>query len=750
VRTCLFIEDHQLLLGEFLEYLNSLISAGEVPGLYSPEELEPLLAQLKDEMSSQYEHKTMFELFVSRIKTNLSIVMSLDFTHPKYLANCASNPALFSKCNIIWCEGWTKESLVTVARNELKELSNQIGKPFDQIVGAVLTLHKSADSLGASPLAFMNLLHCFKQTYSKIRETSGGQSKHLIAGLEKLEEARVTVDHLSRKAGEQKILLKQKKAEASQALAEITKSMEQKAERKQEVEALQGKCAEDQQLIAGRKASVEHELSGVQPEVDAARAAVGDLKPANLNEIKAFRMPPDAVSDVLQGVLRLMGQEDTSWNAMKRFLGQPGVIQGILNFDATAVSVGIRNKVNKLIESKPMSFEQASITAVSRACAPLAAWVKANVMYSEVLLRIQPLTSELVGLERQLEKSQARVDHCRAQLHELDEATQVLNEDFAKKTQAAGLLAADLKHAEDTLAAASSLLQQLSGENARWRNQVDALEREMALVPMKSLLSSGYITYLGGENEGSRAVNLQSWCGALGVDDFNFRTFLASEAQLLTYKKEGLPADSLSMENAVMILNSVRTPLIIDPATQASEWLKKSLLQSKGAVEILNHQDRKFNTTLELAIRFGKVLVIQEVDGIESLLFPVLRKDLNQQGPRQVVQIGDKAVDYNPAFSLFLTTRDQFVEIAPNSQALVTNVNFTVTKSGLEGQLLSITINFEQPELESRKTQLLEEEERLQIQLAGYEKQLLEELVNSEGNILENKKLIDSLNQTKA
>ena len=42
-------------------------------------------------------------------------------------------------------------------------------------------------------------------------------------------------------------------------------------------------------------------------------------------------------------------------------------------------------------------------------------------------------------------------------------------------------------------------------------------------------------------------------------------------------------------------------------------------------------------------------------------------------------------------------------------------VNFTVTKSGLEGQLLSNTINFEQPELEKRKTQILEEEEGLKI-----------------------------------
>ena len=58
----------------------------------------------------------------------------------------------------------------------------------------------------------------------------------------------------------------------------------------------------------------------------------------------------------------------------------------------------MRSKVNKLIESKPMSFEQANIINVSRATAPLAAWVKANVKYSEVLLKIEPLTNELRGL----------------------------------------------------------------------------------------------------------------------------------------------------------------------------------------------------------------------------------------------------------------------------------------------------------------------------------------------------------------
>ena len=79
-------------------------------------------------------------------------------------------------------------------------------------------------------------------------------------------------------------------------------------------------------MIQDRRAQVEQELSGVQPEVDAARSAVGQLKAANLNEIRNFRIPPEPVNDVLQGVVKLMGQDDTSWNALKRFLGMPGVV----------------------------------------------------------------------------------------------------------------------------------------------------------------------------------------------------------------------------------------------------------------------------------------------------------------------------------------------------------------------------------------------------------------------------------------
>ncbi len=83
------------------------------------------------------------------------------------------------------------------------------------------------------------------------------------------------VDELSRKAEKQKVLLKQKQIEANQAMKMITVSLEEKANRKTEIEQLQKKCAEDEVQVNERKVYVEEELSGVQPEVDAAKAAVG-------------------------------------------------------------------------------------------------------------------------------------------------------------------------------------------------------------------------------------------------------------------------------------------------------------------------------------------------------------------------------------------------------------------------------------------------------------------------------------------
>jgi len=197
-----------------------------------------------------------------------------------------------------------------------------------------------------------------------------------------------------------------------------------------------------------------------------------------------------------------------------------------------------------------------------------------------------------------------------------------------------------------------------------------------------------------------------------------------------------------------MIKYGALVPFIVDPNSQAIEWLKQDVQNA----EIVLQQDPKLLSQLELAVRFGKTIIVQEVDSIDIFLFPLLRRDLVRQGPRQVVQVGEKTCDFNEGFKMFLCSRNSSAleQLPPNASCLVTRVNFSVTRAGLEGQLLGATLQHEKPELEQHKSELLQREEEFKVQLSALEKNLLEQLADASGNILENEPLIKSLEGTKA
>jgi dynein heavy chain 2 len=66
--------------------------------------------------------------------------------------------------------------------------------------------------------------------------------------------------------------------------------------------------------------------------VDEALNAVGSITKSSLDEIKNLRLPPEPIHDVLNAVLRLFGNQDTSWKSMKKFLSNKGVIDQVSFF----------------------------------------------------------------------------------------------------------------------------------------------------------------------------------------------------------------------------------------------------------------------------------------------------------------------------------------------------------------------------------------------------------------------------------
>jgi dynein heavy chain len=50
---------------------------------------------------------------------------------------------------------------------------------------------------------------------------------------------------------------------------------------------------------------------------------------------------------------------------------------------------------------------------------------------------------------------------------------------------------------------------------------------------------------------------------------------LGDPIKIRNWNMKGLPLDGFSIENAIILFNSRRWPLMIDPQSQANKWLKK-------------------------------------------------------------------------------------------------------------------------------------------------------------------------------
>ncbi|KAJ3360793.1 Cytoplasmic dynein 2 heavy chain 1 [Kappamyces sp. JEL0680] len=743
------VEDYQITNPTILEILNSLLYGSDVGGVYTPEELDGMTSQLKDTHSQEGFRGTVYEFFMARVRRNLHLVLIFDSASPDFVARCEANPALYTRCQLIWLDAWSQDSMDSIAQMVFgRSASLSLLKDQRQICKELLQIHQSCAGNSATPKNFSELLEIYESIYKSKRDSTQKKQTYLAGGLKKLGEASAFVDKLSNDAKDQQIELAKKQKEADSALKEITESMVTASEQKKEMESLTEKLKEEEIKITTRKIDVEKELAEVEPIIKAAQAAVGEIRAESLSEIRSLRAPPPAIRDVLEAVLRLMGNLDMSWNSMKGFLGQRTVKEEILNFDVRSISKSTREAVAELIRQKENSFEESVIKRASVAAAPLALWVKANIQYATVVEKVAPLENEMKKLTDSLNQSKTKVRQLKEALDSVDAKVEALRDEFGVKTREAEGLRIGLERAMEIMNRAQGLLEKLSGEGERWEAQFQELDNYIVTLPRNALLAAAFVVYLGGESEDVRKSSIARWQSILGyTDSFNFRSIMSSESDQLVWKSQGLPADALSNENAIIVINNHATSLLIDPSGQSSDWLKTHLREKKP--EVVNQHDDSFLRSLELSVRFGKTLIVQEVADIDPILFPLIRKTLIKQGPRFVVELGEKTIDYNNDFRLYLVTKRPDFVLPSNAIGYVNVVNFTITRAGLAGQLLGVTLEHENPQLQVQKIELLKKEEEFKIRLAQLEEQLLNELADSEGNILENKGLIQSLNEAK-
>lgn len=162
------------------------------------------------------------------------------------------------------------------------------------------------------------------------------------------------------------------------------------------------------------------------------------------------------------------------------------------------------------------------------------------------------------------------------------------------------------------------------------------------------LISAGMIAYVGPFNMDYRTKLIQQWLEAgkeLKIpqdQDFNLESVIGDPVMVRNWTIAQLPADQLSIENALFVTNGRRWPLMIDPQGQANRWIKN--LESKN-LKICKLSDPTFLRTLENAIRYGAPALIENIqESLDPSLEPILLKNTFKKAGQLQIHLGDSDI----------------------------------------------------------------------------------------------------------
>jgi len=304
------------------------------------------------------------------------------------------------------------------------------------------------------------------------------------------------------------------------------------------------------------------------------------------------------------------------------------------------------------------------------------------------------------------------------------------------------------------MARAGKLTSALSDEAVRWEQKIAIYNEQITNVIGDVLIAAACVAYYGAFTNIYREELVSTWNTACREDkiltsgDASLVTILGDDFETRQWNSQGLPRDVVSTENAIMVTKARRWPLMIDPQDQANRWIRNK--EAENGLKVIKLTDGSFLRTLENAIRMGLPVLCEELEEtLDPSLEPILLKQTYTAAGRLLIRLADSDVDYDKDFRFYMTTKMANPHYMPEVCIKVTIINFTVTRVGLEDQVLSDVVRLERPDLESQRNELILTINADKAQLKDIENQILKLLFNVEGNILDNQELVDTLNESK-
>ncbi|CAF4008631.1 unnamed protein product [Rotaria magnacalcarata] len=386
--------------------------------------------------------------------------------------------------------------------------------------------------------------------------------------------------------------------------------------------------------------------------------------------------------------------------------------------------------------------------------ATLKTWTDKIQSYHAINKQVIPIKDKVQKAENSLRKASRKLARAERELERTEIGLTKCQNDFDVAMQTKQAYQADydalLKRRND----ANTLISGLTGEKIRWNEQNKAFEQSIEKLIGNSILVTAFLSYCGPYNQDFRQRMLNEWQKQIQQrtipfsDNFDIIEQLNDEATIGEWNLQGLPNDDLSIQNGIIATSNYRYPLLIDPQLQGRSWMKNMERDNDILITTLN--SKIFRQQLEDSISLGRPLLIEDVDEeLDPMLDNILEKNYFKIGLTYRVKVGDREVDVNHTFRLYITTKLANPNYSPEVCARLSVIDFTVTQRGLEDQLLSLVIANERVELERERVTLARETTKNKRMLKELEENLLIKLTSIEGSVLDDPSLVEVLNANK-
>ena len=773
VPTMFLMTDSQVPDDKFLVLINDLLSSGEIPELFADDEVADIIGAVRNEVKAAGildSIENCWRFFIDRIRSTLKVVLCFSPVGATLRIRGRMFPALINCTNIDWFHEWPREALVSVSSTFLEEvdlLSEEIKPSVAEFMAHVQIscndmshqyLNNDRRYNYTTPKSFLEQIELYKKLLGMKHNELQSKMDRLLNGLLKLQSTSSQVDDLKAKLASQEIELKQKNEDADKLIQRVGVETEKVSGEKAIADDEEKKVDIINKEVSIKASDCERDLAKAEPALLAAQEALNTLNKTNLTELKSFGQPPPAVIVVVAGVLVLLSPsskipKDRSWKAGKAMMNKVDqFLDQLLNYDKENIHENNLKAIDAYLENP--EFEPEFIRSKSSAAAGLCSWCINIVTFYRVFCDVEPKRNALAQANIDLQTAQDKLVVIKSKIKELDDNLAELTASFEKATSEKLRCQQEAESTGKTISLANRLVGGLASENVRWADTVQEFKTMATKLPGDVLLITAFISYLGYFTKRYR-VELMDNLFIPYLDkqdvkipitaDCDILNILIDDADIASWNNEGLPSDRMSTENATILTNASRWPLIVDPQLQGIKWIK----QREGEeLKVVRLGQKGYLDSIETAISNGDCVLIENLEeDVDPVLDPVIGRNTIKKG--RAIKIGDKEVDYSPNFRLILHTKLANPHYKPELQAQCTLINFTVTKDGLEDQLLAEVVAKERPDLEKTKSELTSQQNNFKITLKGLEDNLLSRLSAAEGNFLGDTELVENLENTK-